>query len=273
LTCVSTIVKCVAFVGLLDGFNLLLGWLYFLLWLQDGNDIWVLELWSVESGLIVRLQNLDLHAKHTLSEEDVSNSGVDVLSYWVTTVDHHTVNELHGFGTLTTDFTADDDFAAASTLLHDESKNTVGGSSDGQASEQFVAEGLGLGNGGKTAVGNSLDVKIDLALLVAPSLVDNSGEFPDSTGLLAQHLTWSGSDDDDLAGLALSDDDSTVAVLGELSLEELVEFGLEETVAHEEVLLGDWPGLRLGLFGLSCHIYCDVFKLFFVIFCKFDLRL
>jgi len=190
----------------------------------------------------------------------VSNGGVDVLPDWVTRVDHHTVDELHSLGSLSSDFTGDDDLATSGTLFHDESENTVGGSSDGEASEKLVSEALGLGDGGEASVGNSLDVEVDLALLVAPSLVDNSGELTDSSGLLAENLRRSGGDDDDFASLGLSDDDAGVSILSELSLEELVELGLEETVSHEKVLFGDWPSSRLSLshFDLRVDVcFCD----------------
>jgi len=238
----------------LDILDLLFGWAGLFLWLQDGDDIWVLELWSVHAGLVVGLENLHLDTEHSLSEENVSHGGVDVFPGWVTGVDHHTVDELHSLRSLASDLTADNDFATSSTLLHHESEDTVGGSSDGKTAEELVSEGLGLGNGAQASVGNSLDVKIDLALLVAPSLVDDSGELSNSSGLLAENLAWSGGDDDDLAGLRFSDDDTGVSILGELSLEELVELGLEETVSDEEMLFGDWPCGSLSLSHGCCFL-------------------
>jgi hypothetical protein len=245
---------------LLDILDLLFSWAGLFLWLQDGDDIWVLELWSVHAGLVVWLENLHLNTENTLSEEDVSDGGVDVFPGWVTGVDHHTVDELHSLCSLASDLTTDNDLATSGTLLHNESEDTVGGSSDGKTAEKLVSEGLGLGNGAQASVSNSLDVKVDLALLVAPSLVDDSGEFTDSSGLLAENLAWSGGNDDDLASLGLSDDDTRVSILGELSLEELVELGLEETVSHEKVLFGDWPSSRLSLshFDLRVDVcFCD----------------
>jgi len=216
----------------------------------------------------VRFQDLNSDAQNTLSEENVSYGGVDVFPGWVTGVDHHTVDEFHAFRSLSSDFTGDNDFATSSTLFHDESENTVGGSSDGEASEEFVSEGFGLSDGGETSVSDSFDVKIDLTLFVSPSFVDDGGQFSNSSSFLAEHLGWSGGDDDDFAGLGFSDDDAGVSILGEFSLEELVEFGFKETVSDEEVFLGDWPTGLLSL-SLSHFYWVDVF----VIFCKFDLRL
>jgi len=201
----------------------------------------------------MRFQNLHSDAQNTLSEQDVSNGGVDVFPGWVTGVDHHTVDEFHTFRSLASDFTGDDDFATSGALFHDESKNTVGGSSDGKASKEFVSERFGLSDGGETSVGDSFDVKIDLSLFMSPSFVDNGGKFSDSSSFFSEDLGWSGGDDDDFAGLGFSDDDAGVSVLGKFPLEELVEFGFKETVSDEEVFLGDWP---TGLLSLSLsHFY------------------
>jgi len=231
------------------------------LWLENGNDIWVLQFGAVESGLVVGLENFHLDAEHSLSEEDVSNGGVDVLADWVTGVDHHTVDEFHGFRSLASDLTGDDNLATAGTVLHDESEHTVGGSSDGQTAEELVSEGLGLGDGGKASVGNSLDVEVDGTLLGAPSLVDDSGQFANSSGLLSENLTGSGGDDDDFAGFALSDDDATVAILSKLALEELVEFGLEHTISNKQVFLRYRPSLHLRFLSHFRWIRCYFFGL------------
>jgi len=251
----------------LQSLGLLFNWGNFFFRLQDGNNIGVLLLGAVESGIIVGLENLDLDSQYSLSEEDVSDSGVYVVLDGVTRVDHHTVDKLHGLCSLASDFTGDDDFAASGAVLHDESENTIGGSSDGETSEELVSEGFSLGDCGETSVGYSLDVEVDLALLVAPSLVDDSGELPDSSGLLSEDLAGSGGDDDNFASLGLSYNDAAVSILGKLSLEELVEFSLEHTISDKEVLFGNHPGLDLRV-G-RCHDRCY----FFGLFCKFDLRL
>ena len=85
-------------------------WLLFL-WLSDLNNIWVWSLWSDLSSWIVWQHDFDLETDNTLSEEDVTDGGVDVFGDWVTGVDHKTVSELHGLSSLTSKFTRDDDFA------------------------------------------------------------------------------------------------------------------------------------------------------------------
>jgi len=136
----------------------------------------------------MRFQNLHFNTDNTLSKENVSNSGVNVVFDWVTGVDHHTVNEFHTFSSLSSDFTGNDDFATSGALFHDESEDTVGGSSDSETSEEFVSEGFGLGNRGHASVGDSFDVKIDLTLFVTPSFVNNGGEFSDSSGFFLLRL-------------------------------------------------------------------------------------
>ena len=64
---------------------------------------------SYLSSGVVGEHNLDLESDNTLSEHNVSDGGVDVLSDWVTGVDHETVSEFHGLGSLTSQFTRDDD--------------------------------------------------------------------------------------------------------------------------------------------------------------------
>lgn len=39
----------------------------------------------------------------------MSDSGIDVLGDWVSGVDHESVSEFHGLGSLTSQFTRDDD--------------------------------------------------------------------------------------------------------------------------------------------------------------------
>merc|ERR1719384_1393354 len=81
-------------------FNFLFSWAGFFFWLQDGDNIWVLDLWSVQSTLVVRFENLDFDSQNTLSEEDVSDGGINVAKTfgWETGVDHHTVGEFHTLG-------------------------------------------------------------------------------------------------------------------------------------------------------------------------------
>jgi len=68
---------------------------------------------------------------------------------------------LHGLGPGSSQLTGDDDLASLSSGLHDESKDSVAGSSDGKSSEELVSKGLGLGDGGKSSVLDLLGVELE----------------------------------------------------------------------------------------------------------------
>ena len=68
-----------------------------------------------------------LDSKDTLTQKNVSACDIDVVVAWVTRVDHQAVDELHGLGSLTSELAGDNDLAALSARLHDESEDTVAG--------------------------------------------------------------------------------------------------------------------------------------------------
>lgn len=74
---------------------------------------------------VIAQHNLDLDTQNTLSQLDVLDGTLNVVVDWVTRVNHQTVDELHGLGTLTTELTRDDDLAALGARLHHEAKHTV----------------------------------------------------------------------------------------------------------------------------------------------------
>lgn len=61
----------------------------------------------------------------TLSEQDVSDSCINVIIGRFTAVDHQTIHKLHGFGSLATQFSRNDYFTSFGTTLHDEAKNAI----------------------------------------------------------------------------------------------------------------------------------------------------
>ena len=100
--------------------------------------------------------NSDTHldTQDTLSQEHVSAGHVNILIDWVTRVDHKTINKLHSLGSLSSELAADNNLTSLGSRLHDESKDTIAGSSDSKASNQLVTEGLSLGNGAQSTGGN-----------------------------------------------------------------------------------------------------------------------
>ena len=74
----------------------------------------------------------------------------------------------------------------------------------------------------------------------------------DSASLLSENLLSVCSADDDVGdGGGDADFDAGVALLGQLTLEELVELGVEDTVCYELAALGDVDTTRGGCWG--CH--------------------
>lgn len=113
--------------------------------------------------------DLDLDTEDTLAEEDVAGGVVNEVLSGLTGVDHEAVGELHGLGTGGAQLAGDDNLATLGAGLHDEAgkivrmrsllesggnclpEDTVAGTTDGKTVEELVAEGLALGDSGKTA--------------------------------------------------------------------------------------------------------------------------
>ena len=88
-----------------------------------------------------------LDSEDSLSKKHVSASHVNVLIDWISRVDHQTIHELHGLGSLTSELARHHDLASLGSRLHDEAENTVTCSSDSKSSDQLVTERL---NGAQT---------------------------------------------------------------------------------------------------------------------------
>ena len=84
----------------------------------------------------------------------MSDSGIDVLGDWVSGVDHKSVSEFHGLGSLTSQLATDHHLATLGSGLHDEPQHTVAGSPHSQTSDQLVPERLSLSNGAETTSGD-----------------------------------------------------------------------------------------------------------------------
>ena len=123
---------------------------------------------------------------------------VDEIFSGLTRVDHETIGELHGLRTGSTKLSRDDDFATLGTRLHDESENTVGGTSDGKTTEELVSERLALGDGVETTVLDLLGVELKGVVGELEALLDEGSKLADAATLLTQDLLGVGSTDDDL---------------------------------------------------------------------------
>lgn len=183
--------------------------------------------------------DLDLDTEDTLAEKDVTGGAVDELLGGLAGVDHEAVGELHGLGTGGTELSGDDDLATLGAGLHDEAQDTVAGTTDGEAVEELVAEGLALGDGGQTTVLDLGGVEGDAVLGELEALLDEGGELADAATLLTEDLLGVGGADDDVGdGGGDADFDARVSLLGQLTLEELVQLGVEDTIGDELSPLG-----------------------------------
>lgn len=183
--------------------------------------------------------DLDLDTQDTLAEQDVTGGTVDKVLGGLAGVDHEAVGELHGLGTGSTELAGDDDLATLGARLHDEAQDTIAGTTDGQAVEELVAEGLALSDGGQTTVLDLGGVEGDAVLGELEALLDQAGELADATALLAEDLLRVGGTDDDVGdGGGDADFDARVALLSQLALEELVQLGVKDTVGDELSPLG-----------------------------------
>lgn len=150
-----------------------------------------------------------------------------------------TYSELHGLGTSGPELAADNNLTTLGAALHDEPQHTVACPPDGETIEQLVPQALTLCDGGETTVLNLCSVEGDGVLGELEALLDQAGEFADAAALLAEDfLGVCGADDDVGDGGCDADLDARVALLSELTLEELVELGVEDTVGDELATLG-----------------------------------
>jgi hypothetical protein len=170
----------------------------------------------------------------TLTQKNVASSGVDVILGGLTTLNHVTVTEFHGLSSLTTELSGNDEFATLGLVLHNETENTIAGSSDSQTVKKLVTERLGLSDGAEGTVGNTLGVELDVVVGEVESLLNNGGELTDAATLLTKNILGSGGLNDDLgSGGSHTDLNTGVTFLGELALEELVKLGVENAIGNE----------------------------------------
>lgn len=205
-----------------------------LLGLDDGDGVGQRLLGAGLSVGVGAAHDLDLDTEDTLAQEDVARGRVDEVLGGLTRVDHEPVGELHALGTSRTQLSGDHNLATLRTALHDESEHTIAGSSDGETVEELVSEGLALGDGRETTVLHLGRVEGDGVFGELESLLDEGGELADSAALLAQDfLCVRGPDDDVGDGGSDPDLDARVSLLSKLTLEELVQFSVEDTIGDE----------------------------------------
>jgi hypothetical protein len=149
-------------------------------------------------------------------------------------VDHETVGELHALCTSSTQLSGYDNLATLSTTLHNESEDTIACSANRQTVEELVSERLALCDSGETTILDLGGVQGDGVLGELESLLDKGGELADPSSLLAENFLGVGCADDDVGdGGGDSNFNTRVSFLSQLTLEELVQFRVEDTIGDE----------------------------------------
>mmetsp|Transcript_21150 Transcript_21150/g.44160 ORF Transcript_21150/g.44160 Transcript_21150/m.44160 type:complete len:209 (+) Transcript_21150:210-836(+) len=207
---------------------------------MDNHVVRQLHLWSHLAFRIVRHHDLNLDADGSLSHLHVSNSLRDVVPLRLSSGDQIALSKLHCLGTLRTQLAADDDLHTLGTVLHDESENTVAGTADGQATNEFEAKRLALSHGAASAVLHSLCEQFHAVLGKAKTFLHQCCEFTNSASLLSQDLTSPGGPNDDLsADRSDTHFHTRISVFTQCACQELIQLGVENTICHKLSLLGD----------------------------------
>ncbi|ETV84921.1 hypothetical protein H257_02818 [Aphanomyces astaci] len=216
---------------------------HFFLGFQDRDHVVEVALRAQATSGVMGQHDGHLDAQHTLAHQHVADGGVDVLLVGVTSLDHESFLELHGLGTLRAQLTRHDHFATLGTGFEHEAQHTHGGAAHGEAAQKLVLEGFGLSLRTQTAVGHAFGVEFHGAVGKVETLLHDRRQFADALALFAEHfLRLGGADDDFGAERGHAHFDAGIPIFSQLALQQLVEFGEEDTVGDELSLLGNVKG-------------------------------
>ncbi len=148
--------------------------IYLVLGLIDSNNIRQRLLDTILASRIMWHHDVDTNSKDSLTHENVAGSRDDVFYNRVTSLDHVSLLELHGLGSLSSQLSRDDDFASLGTSSHDDTDDSIGSTSHSKTSEELELERLSLSLSTKSLVGNSLSVELNGALGEVESLLDDT---------------------------------------------------------------------------------------------------
>jgi hypothetical protein len=162
------------------------------------------------------------------------NTDIEEVILWLTSTDHEPFFELHGLGSLLSEFTGDNNLATKGSVSH----NSL---DDGQSSQsywyllkEFVFQGFNLSRGTKTLLKDWFKDDLDGVCGVAESFLEERGEFVEFLSVFSGcGLGFCDIDDD--FGLGWSDFNLNTGITSRLkrSLKELMEFSIENTVCDE----------------------------------------
>jgi len=210
--------------------------------LFDLNLVRKRDLRALQSGRVVRSHDFHLDTEDTLSKANVLLSNVNVVVLGVTRRNHIPLLELHGFGTLPSQFSRHNDFTTLGLGLHNESECSVARSSNGTSFHELVLDGLSLGEGAKSSVVDTLSEKLNLwALLEPKSVLDLLGELVNTLSLVSHDWLGSGGSNDDFDLLGRSSDFNPgvtdrktgfARVVLKFRIEKVVQLGEEDSVLN-----------------------------------------
>lgn len=106
--------------------------------------------------------------------------------------------------------------------------------SNSQTSQQFVFQALALSHRTETAVHDTLSVKLHGSLDKVESFLNEGGEFTNTATFLAQDVFRTRRTDNDFCtGRSDTDFQARVAIDSQFTLEEFIEFSIENTISDK----------------------------------------
>jgi len=205
---------------------------------SDFNDIGKDSLDTSSTSGVVGKHDLDLNTHNTLLESDVSDGDVQEIELGLTGTDHISLLELHGLSSLLSELTGDDDLTTSSTFLDDVSDDRDSSHSDGDTLEELELNNFSLSGSAHTLLEDGGDLKINGIGSITESLLDEGSKFSDLETILSEDfLDLSSLDSDFSLNGGNSDFDTGITSGGQSSGKESVEFGVEDTIGNELLLL------------------------------------
>jgi len=159
----------------------------------------------------------------------MAHGGIDVIVGGLTSLDHVTISELLGLGALPADLPGDGHLGSLGTSLHDEAEHAIACATYGEAAQKLVLQGLGLGLGAQSTVGDALGKDLNSSDGEVESLLHHGGHLANALALLTEDILGTGGLDDDFsAGGGDADLKACISILSQLAGEKLEEKEGEE---------------------------------------------
>ena len=141
----------------------------------------------------------------------------------VTSLDHVTIRELLGLGSLSSNLAGHGHLSSLGAGLHHEAQHTVARAAHSQTAQQLVLQRFGLCLGVKASVCHAVGKYFNGTLREVESLLNNGRQLSDSLALLAKDILSAGGLDDDLNGGRCDSHLKTgIPILSQLSGEQLM---------------------------------------------------